>query len=106
MNGNQAPRGEALQAVAAWRRADFIRDLIDTAVYYATHLNVPVPDRGVFTIPALGDGPDERAWDVLATAVTLGVTAIPAEGGCLRAARQIGTLTIETRTPPRKAAAA
>jgi hypothetical protein len=103
VNGNQTPRGEAIQAVAAWRRADFIRDLTDLIVYYTINLNVPVPDRGVFT---LGDGPDERAYDVLATAVALDVTAVPVEGGCLRAARQIGTLTIETRTPPRKATAA
>jgi hypothetical protein len=106
VNGNLTPAEETLRALAPWRRADIIINLIDLAAFLETHPDVPVPDFGVLTIPALGDGPDERACNVLATAVALEVCARPGADGCLCASRTFGTLTIEARTPPRKAQAA
>lgn len=106
MNGNLTPAEEARRAIDPWRRADLIRDLIDLAAYYATHTDVPIPDRCVFPLPVHGDSPAERDWDVLETARKLDVSATTGADGCRCASRQIGTLTLEARTPARKAAAA
>jgi hypothetical protein len=104
MHGNQTPRGEAIQAIAPWRRRDLLRDLGEMTFYIATHPDVPVPDHVTLTIPVHGDGPDEREHDVLMIAIALGVSAVREPGGCLCAARRYGPVTLEARTPARKAA--
>ena len=105
MNGNLTPAEEAIRAVDPWRRADLIRDLADLSAFLATHLDVAVPDRGVFTIAVPGDDRAEREEAVLMVAVRLGVSAVRDGDGCLCAARQFGPVTLEARTPARKAAA-
>lgn len=106
MKGNWTPAEEAINAIAPWRRADLIRDLLYLAAFLECHPDVPVPDTGLFIIPALGDGPDERRNDVLATADALGVVATVDGDGFLSAVRQFGPVTLRARTPARKAARA
>lgn len=105
MNGNLTPAEEALRAVNAWRREDLLRELGKMLFDIATHPDWPVPDRVVLTIEALGDGPDERWHNVLMTAIALGVSAKEDVDGCLCAALRYGPVTLEARTPARKAAA-
>jgi hypothetical protein len=105
VNGNQAPP-EALHAIDPWRRTDYVRDMIDAAVFLATHLGVPLPDRITADLEVHGHDPDERERDVLITAEALGVIAVEDGDGWLCAARQFGPVTLQARTPPRKAAAA
>jgi hypothetical protein len=105
VNGNLTPAEDTIYAIAPWRRADMIRDLHDLAAFLTTHLDCPVPDTGVFTIPIQGDDRAEREEAVLAVAMHLGVHAVVADGW-LCAARQFGPVTLQARTPARKAAAA
>lgn len=106
MNGNLTPAEEAIRAIAPWRRNDLLRDLGDMTFYIATHPDVPVPDRVVLTIPVTGDDPGEREYAVLMTAIALGVAAVRDADGCLCASRSYGPVTLEARTPARKAAKA
>jgi hypothetical protein len=99
------PAEEAIRAVDPWRRADLVRDLMAMAFDIATHPDWPVPDRVVLTIPVHGDDPAGRRYDVLMTAVALGVRVVECGDGCLCAAHTVGPVTLEARTPARKAAA-
>lgn len=106
MNGNLTPHEETLLALAPWLRRDLLRDLGEMTFDIATHPDWPVPDRIVASIPVHGDGPDEREHDVLMTAIALGVSAVRSPDGCLCASRRYGPVTLEARTPARKAAKA
>jgi hypothetical protein len=105
VNG-KTPAEETLRAVDAWRRRDLISHLGQMLFDIATHPDWPVPDRVVCTIEALGDGPDERQHNVLMTAIALGVSAVEDADGWLCAALRNGPVTLEARTPARKAAQA
>ena len=105
MNGNLTPAEETLRALAPWLREALLGYLGDMTWYIGSHPDVPVPTHGVLSIDVHGDSPGERCDDVLLTAIALGVSAVD-DGEWLSASRTFGTLTIEARTPARKAKAA
>jgi hypothetical protein len=106
MNGRPTPAGPVHHALDPWRRDDWVRGLIDAAVEFATHLNVPCPDRITADIPVHGHDLDERIGDILMTAAALGVIATEDGDGFLCVSRQFGPVTMQARTPARKAAKA
>jgi len=106
VTANPAPPGPVHHALDPWRRTDYVRDMIDAAVYLATHLNVPCPDRITADIPVHGHDLDERIGDILMTAAALGVIATEDGDGFLCVSRQFGPVTMQARTPAPKAAKA
>jgi hypothetical protein len=109
VNGNLTPAAQTHHALDPWRRTDYVRDMIDAAVFIATHLGVPCPCRITAELEVHGDDDDEREQDILMTAAALGVVIaveVVDDEGWLCASRQFGPVTLQARTPARKAQAA
>jgi hypothetical protein len=91
---------KALAAAGGGERAGLVADMTSVAVYYATHLDAPLPPHVVMNIP-IPPGTDEaRHAAVDEVARDLGVHTETKADGCYMASRHFGGVTVEAHFTP------